>query len=223
MPDDRTLAFASAKEGTYSIYRRPVDGSAPDEPLISGEWPFYPFSASAGGKLAFVAVNPKTLQDIHVVTADRKESSTAFLETQFREGAPAFSPDGKWIAYVSDESGRFEIYVRPYPGPGEKWPISSGGGNEPMWRPDGRQLFYRVGDAMMAVDVQLAPTFSAGKPKKLFDGPYERSNALWANYDASPDGQHLLMVRRETPPSSVTRINVVLNWLDDLKQKLPVP
>ena len=66
-------------------------------------------------------------------------------------------------------------------------------------------------------------TFTAGKPKKLFDGPYERSNALWANYDASPDGQHLLMVRRETPPSSVTRINVVLNWLDDLKQKLPVP
>jgi serine/threonine-protein kinase len=223
MNNDRTLAFASAKEGPYSIYRRPVDGSVPDEPLIAGEWPFYPFSASAGGKLAFVVVNPKTLQDIHVVTADRKEAPTPFLATQFREGAPAFSPDGRWIAYVSDESGRFEIYVRPYPGPGEKWPISNGGGNEPMWRPDGRQLFYRVGDAMMAVDVQMAPTFSAGKPKKLFDGPYERSNALWANYDASPDGQHLLMVRRETPPSPVTRINVVLNWLDDLKQKLPVP
>jgi Tol biopolymer transport system component len=91
-------------------------------------------SWSPDGKvLAFVSINPTTLQDIRVLSVDQKGASKPFPETQFREGAPAFSPDGKWIAYVSDESGRFEIYVRPFPGPGEKWPISLEGGNEPVW------------------------------------------------------------------------------------------
>ncbi len=223
MPDGRRLAFASAKQGSYGIYWRPVDGSAPDEQLLIDEWPDYPFSASPDGRIVYVAVNPKTLQDIRVTNVDRKGTSTPFLETQFREGGPAFSPDGKAIVYVSDESGRFEIYVRPYPGPGEKLPISTGGGNEPVWRRDGRQLFYRAGDAVMVVDIQTSPMLSAGKPKKLFEKSYERSNALWANYDVAPDGQHLLMVRRDVPSTPVTRINVVLNWLDELKQKLPMP
>jgi Tol biopolymer transport system component len=221
-PDGRRLTLASAKEGSYSIYWRPVDGSAPDERLLSGDRPNYPFSWSPDGKvLAFVSVNPTTLQDIRVLRVDQKGGSTPFLETQFREGAPAFSPDGKWIAYVSDESGRFEIYARPFPGPGEKWPISLEGGNEPVWPRNGRELFYRAGDAMMAVEVQTTPAFSAGKPRKLFDKAYERSLALWANYDASPDGQRLLMVRQENASAPATHINVVLNWLEELKQKLP--
>jgi eukaryotic-like serine/threonine-protein kinase len=221
-PDGQRLTFASAKEGSYSIYWRPVDGSAPDERLLSGNWPNYPFSWSPDGKvLAFVSVNPTTLQDIRVLSVDQKGASNPLLETQFREGAPAFSPDGKWIAYVSDESGQFEIYVRPFPGPGEKWPISLEGGNEPVWPRNGRELFYRAGDTMMAVDVQTTPTFSAGKPRKLFERAYERSLALWANYDASPDGQRLLMVRQENATARATHINVVLNWLEELRQKLP--
>jgi hypothetical protein len=107
---------------------------------------------------------------------------------------------------VSDESGRFEIYVRPFPGPGEKWPISLEGGNEPVWPRNGRELFYRAGDTMMAVDVQTTPTFSAGKPRKLFERAYERSLALWANYDAPPDGQRLLMVRQENASARATHI-----------------
>jgi len=122
---------------------------------------------------------------------------------------------------VSDESGRFEIYVRPFPGPGEKWPISLEGGNEPVWPRNGRELFYRAGDTLMAVDVQTVPTFSAGKPRKLFDRAYERSIALWANYDASPDGQRLLMVRQENVSAPATHINVVLNWSEELKQRVP--
>ncbi len=90
-----------------------------------------------------------------------------------------------------------------------------------MWPRNGKQLFYRAGDSVMAVDIELTPLFSAGTPRKLFDGPYERSVALWANYDASPDGQRLLMVRRENPSAPATHINVVLNWLEELKQKLP--
>ncbi|HYM22159.1 MAG TPA: protein kinase, partial [Vicinamibacterales bacterium] len=221
-PDGRRLTLAASKEGSYEMYWRPVDGSRPDERLMSGAWPNYPFSWASDGKhLAFVSVNPATLQDIRVLDVDHKGSSMPFVETQFREGAPAFSPDGKWIAYVSDETGRFEIYARPFPGPGEKWPISLEGGNEPVWRRDGKQLFYRAGDALMAVDVQTSPAFSAGKPRKLFDKPYERSMALWPDYDVSPDNQRLLMVRRENPSPPATHINIVLNWLDELKQKLP--
>jgi len=223
-PDGRRLTLASAKEAesAYSIYWRPIDGSAPDEQLLSGNWPNYPFSWSPDGKhLAFVAVNPTTLQDILVLNMDQRSASTPFLETPFREGAPVFSPDGKWIAYVSDDSGRFEVYARPFPGPGEKWPISTEGGSEPVWPRGGKQMFYRAGDAMMVVDVELAPTFSAGRPRKLFDKPYERSIALWPNYDVSPDGRRLLMVHREAQAAPPTHINVVLNWLDELKEKLP--
>ena len=120
-PDGRRLTLASAKDGAYEIFWRPVDGSAPDERLLSGSWPNYPFSWSPDGKvLAFVSVNPTTFQDIRVLDVDRKDTSQPFLETQFREGGPAFSPDGRWIAYVSDESGHFEIYVRPFPGPDQR-------------------------------------------------------------------------------------------------------
>ena len=221
-PDGRRLTLASAKEGSYSIYWRPADGSAPDERLLSGSWPNYPFSWSPDGNtLAFVSVSPTTLQDIRVLRADRPGASTPFVETQFREGGPVFSPDGQWIAYVSDESGRFEIYVRPFPGPGEKWPISVEGGSEPVWPRHGRQLFYRAGDAMMAVDVETSPTFSAGKPHKLFDTPYERSIALWPNFDASADGQRLLMVKRGNPSPAASHINVVLNWADELTARVP--
>ena len=220
-PDGRRLTLAAAKGGSYEIYWRPIDGSQPDELLLSGKWPYYPFSWSRDGKtLAYVSVSPTTLQDLYTLDVDKKEARP-FLETPFREGAPAFSPDGQWIAYVSDESGRFEIYVRRFPGPGEKWPISTEGGNEPVWRRDGRQLFYRAGDTMMVVDIQSTPSFSAGRPRKLFDRVYERSIALWPNYDAAPDGERLLMVRRGSQPPPATHVNVVLNWLDELRQRLP--
>ena len=221
-PDGQRLTLASAKEGSYNIYWRPADGSAPDELLLSGSWPNYPFSWSPDGrKLAYVSVNPTTLQDIRVLSVDERGASTPFVETQFREGGPAFSPDGKWIAYVSDESGRFEIYVRPFPGPGEKWPISVEGGNEVVWPRNSRQLFYRAGDAIMAVDIETKPAFSAGKPRKLFDTAYQRSRAMWSNFDASPDGQRLLMVKPENPSPAASHINVVLNWLEELKARVP--
>ena len=103
--------------------------------------------------------------------SDRK--AQPFLRTPFNEAAPRFSPDGRWLAYISDESGRYEIYVQPYPGPGGKWQISTEGGTEPVWNPNGRELFYRNGDKMMAVDIATQPGFSAGKPRMLFEGQYE--------------------------------------------------
>jgi eukaryotic-like serine/threonine-protein kinase len=145
-----------------------------------------------------------------------------FLQTPFNEGAARFSPDGRWLAYVSDESGGFEIYVQPYPGPGGKWQISTGGGSEPVWNPNGRELFYRSGDKMMAVDITTQLSFAAGKPRMLFDGHYEPPPFPIANYDVSPDGQRFLMLKPSEQEAAPTQINVVLNWFEELKRRVPV-
>ncbi len=112
------------------------------------------------------------------------------------DGGPQLSPDGHWLAYASDESGRGrEIYVRAFPGPGGPWQVSDGGGNEPQWNPRGGELFYRTGSRMMAVPVDTTAGFSAGKPHELFRGDYlpSWSGYVRANYDVSPDGQRFLM------------------------------
>jgi Tol biopolymer transport system component len=165
---------------------------------------------------------PSTGRDILMLrVGDRKED--LFLGTPFNEGAAQFSPDGRWLAYVSNESGRYEIYVQPYPGPGGKLQISTDGGGEPMWNPNGRELFYRSGDKMMAVDITTQPSFSAGKPKVLFAGQYQPSpNPVPnVNYDVSPDGQRFLMLKPGGQDQAATQINVVLNWFEELKQKVP--
>jgi len=125
------------------------------------------------------------------------------------------------MAYASDESGRFEIYVRPYPGPGGKWQLSTEGGTEPVWNPSGRELFYRSGNKMMAVDVTTQPPFSAGKPKTLFEGPYVLTPRRFPNYDVSEDGQQFLMLKSNEQSQAPAQINVVLNWFEELKQKVP--
>jgi serine/threonine-protein kinase len=119
------------------------------------------------------------------------------------------------MAYVTDESGRPEVYVRAFPGQGERWTISTQGGNEPVWSRDGKQLFYRAGESIMAVAVKTSPTFAAGAPQRLFDGPYERSTNFWCNYDASPDGSRFLMVKRVNRTPLPRQINVIVNGLPD--------
>jgi eukaryotic-like serine/threonine-protein kinase len=137
------------------------------------------------------------------------------------ETAPRFSADGRWIAYTSPESGRNEIYVRPFPGPGGKWQISTDGGTEPVWNPKGRELFYRNGKKMMAVEFDAEQTFSAGKPKELFEGPFVLTPRSFPDYDVSPDGQRFLMVKPADSEQTASQINVVVNWVEELKQKVP--
>jgi Tol biopolymer transport system component len=159
--------------------------------------------------------------DISVLQVSSREIQT-FLQTPFDEGAPVFSPDGRWLAYSSDESGRREVYVQPYPGPGGKWTISAEGGSEPVWNRNGRELFYRSGDRMMAVEIVTQPSFSAGRPKLLFEGRYLPSTVQTANYTVSPDGQRFLMVKpRAADESAPTQINIVLNWFEELKRRVP--
>src|SRR5579864_272487 len=221
-PDGKRIAFGSNKEGPANLFWQLADGSGGLERLATTEYDHYPMSWSPDGQLlAFVEINPTTGYDIWVLRlGDHK--AQPFLRTPFNEGAPRFSPDGRWLAYVSDESGRYEIYVQPYPGPGGKWQISAEGATEPMWNPNGRELFYRNGDKMMAVDIATQPSFSAGKPKVLFEGPYQLLGVANPNYDVSPDGQRFLMLKpSEQAEAAPTQINVVLNWFEELKQKVP--
>jgi Tol biopolymer transport system component len=145
------------------------------------------------------------------------------------EAGARFSPDGRWLAYTSNESGRLEVYVQPFPGPGGKWQISTEGGTEPVWNPNGRELFYRDAEnKMMAVDVSQsrdsnrAVSLSAGRPRMLFEGPYEPSTTNVANYDVSPDGRRFLMLKAvEQQGQAATEIHVVLNWFEELKRRVP--
>src|SRR5579863_2520928 len=221
-PDGKRVVFNSNKEGGTNIFWQLADGSGGLERLTISEYLQAPMSWSPDGQLlAFHEVNPTTQRDIWVLRlGDRK--AQPFLRTRFDEAAPRFSPDGRWLAYISNESGRYEVYVQPYPGPGGKWQISTEGGTEPAWNPNGRELFYRSGDKMMAVDITTQPSFSAGKPRMLFEGPYQPTPVTTPNFDVSPDGQRFLMLKPSgSAEAAPTQINVVLNWFEELKQKVP--
>ena len=237
-PDGKRIAFISNKEGPLNIFWQLADGSGGLERLTNSEYIHVPSSWSPDGQLlAFIEVNPVTQRDIWVlrmgdhspgsgqvpsVGSGQVRKPEPFLRTPFNETSPRFSPDGRWLAYYSNESGRYEIYVQPYPGPGGKWQISTEGGTEPVWNPNGRELFYRSGDKMMAVDIATQPGFTAGKPRMLFEGRYETAPFPIANYDVSPDGQRFLMLKAsETGGAAPTQINVVLNWFEELKRKVP--
>jgi serine/threonine-protein kinase len=223
-PDGKRIAFESNKEGPANVFWQLADGSGGLERLTTSDYVQGPSSWSPDGQLlAFVEVNPTTGRDIWVLRmSDRK--AQPFLQTPFNESSPRFSPDGHLLAYVSDESGQFEIYVQPYPGPGGKWQISTDGGAEPVWNPNGRELFYRSGDKMMAVGIATQPSFVAGKPRMLFQGPYVRNtppNTI-PFYDVSPDGQRFLMLKPSDQAAAPTQIDVVLNWFEELKRRVPV-
>ena len=153
----------------------------------------------------------------------RDGEASVFLGTEFNERGSQLSPDGRWVAYVSDESGGEQIYVQPFPQGGEVIPISVDGGVEPVWSRDGTELFFRAGNRMMVVDVELGARFRAGRPKVLFEGGYDLDpfRTGRANYDVSADGQFLMVRRREMV--STARLTIVLNWFQELTERVPVP
>lgn len=150
-----------------------------------------------------------TIEEITV--ADTRRSAGRYAAPQ--------SPDGDHFAYVPDEEGSTEVYVRPYPDAGSRVRISTDGGTEPVWRRDGRELFYRSHDRMMSVSTQTAPSFRAGEPETLFEQPFQLDQWGKANYDVSLDGERFLMVR--TTPSTTTCLPVIVNWFDELKRLVP--
>jgi hypothetical protein len=139
-----------------------------------------------------------------------------FAATKFIEQFAAFSPDGHWLAHTSNESGREEVYVQAYPGPGAKFQMSIEGGSRPVWSRDGRQLFYRIDNKIMGVDIELKPVFHAGNPKLRFEGKYRPAGH---DYDVSPDGRRAVMIRDHEPKAAPTEIRVVQNWFEELKRR----
>jgi len=217
--DGKRIVFKGDKN---RLFWQPADGSGAAEDLISGDLSTnnLPGSWSPDGQQLVLTEDRATRKIWIMPLKDRKP--LLFDDSPLYETAPRFSPDGRWIAYSSTESGRPEIYVRPYPGPGGKWQISTEGGTEPVWNPKGRELFYRNAQKMMTVDYSAQPTFSASKPKMLFEGSYVSTPRSFPDYDVSPDGQRFLMLRpAEEAQAAPTQINVVLNWFEELKQKVP--
>jgi dipeptidyl aminopeptidase/acylaminoacyl peptidase len=216
-PDGKRIAFGSDRAGTRNLFWQPSDGSGGGERLttsgntqVAGSW------SPDGQALAFEEATPNAGFDLWVLRLDDRKAQP-FLQTRFNEIAPTFSPDGRWLAYASDESGRYEIYVQPYPGPGGKLQVSTEGGTEPVWARNG-ELFYRNGAKMMVVETTTRPRFSAGNPKVLFEGPYATYQSV-PNYDVTADGQRFLMTKGGEEARA--EINVVLNWFEELKQKVP--
>jgi len=224
--DGTRVVFESLPQGgKFNLYWRPSDGSSPEEILATNEYGFSAPSVSPDGKwLAYHEVNPKTNRNILVLPLDGERKPKPLLHEPYGESAPAFSPDGRWLAYVSDESGQIEVYVRPFPSLDGKWRISMEGGTAPRWNPNGRELFYRIGNKMMAVEVTTQPSFTPAKPKVVFEGTYEPDpGGGRPNYDVSPDGQRFLMMKpAEQQAVALTQINVVLNWFAELKRRVPV-
>ena len=200
-----------------------ADGSGAPERLTPGEIYQWPGSWSPDGQLlAFSRSGPTTGSDIWVLNLKGERKPQPFLQTPANESGGMFSPDGRWLAYESDESARWEVYVQPFPGPGGKVQISTEGGVEPVWARNGRELFYRNGDKMMVAAVETKPTFAAAKPKLLFERHYEASTPpVLANYDVSLDGQRFLMIKAGEQESSATQLHVVLNWSDELSRLAP--
>jgi serine/threonine protein kinase/Tol biopolymer transport system component len=226
-PDGKRIVFNSTRTGHPAIplLWRPADGGSPAELFTEGKNHQQPKSWSADGKVMAITegLDPETGIDIFIVKIDGDRKPEPFLNSRFNEVQPLFSPDGRWIAYVTDESGRDEVYVRPYPGPGDLIPISTDGGMEPVWSPDGKVLYYRdaSGNKMMAVSFITEPELRVGEPRLLFEGKYYGGAPWGRNYDISPDGARFIMITDESQSEKPTQINLILNWAEELKRLAP--
>jgi serine/threonine-protein kinase len=235
-PNGKRIVFRSgAAGGEDNLYWRAADGTGDVERLTTSVRNQTPGSWSPDGTtLAFVEEGDTTGTgffqfDIWALSiGDRK--TRALIHTAANEMTPEFSPDGRWLAYVSNESGREEVYVQPYPGPGERHLISTNGGEQPAWSPNGRELFYvqsglnsgSSARTMMSVKVATAPAFQAGTPEPMFENTDLRSN--WGrSYDVAPDGQRFLLPLSLEAPSNLAPAQMIFvqHWLEELKRLVP--
>ena len=217
-PDGVSIVFASGRDGALNLYRKAVIGAADESPLLSSDRNKVPNDWSRDGRfLLYRVTGDESRYDLYALSMEGEHTSFGVATTDFDERDAQFSPDGKWVAYQSNESGRFEIYVQPFPGPGGKTLVSAGGGAQVRWNPDGRELFYVSLDGrLMAVPIELGSdgqSVSPGAPVPLFAallrGGAEQVVEV-AQYAVSQDGQRFLMNTDATASSS--SITVVLNW-----------
>jgi Tol biopolymer transport system component len=222
-PNGDRITFISTRSGATSIYQKPSNGVSPEEPLVtSAELKYNPQWSPDGQSIIYSQLNPKTNGDLYLLSLSGEKKSTSLLQTNFVEGHARFSPNGRWIAYISNETGQFEVYVESFPATGAKLAISIRGGSQPQWRADGRELYYYAPDRkLMAVDVNGdGPTFKVGEARPLFE---IRVNAIDQSfpgngyYTPTHDGKRFLVSSAPEAPAR-QQINVIVNWTADLKK-----
>jgi Tol biopolymer transport system component len=219
-PDGSRIVFASDRQGPRYLYQRSATGAGKEELLLKTDFNTYADDWSPDGRFIVYMVNdPKTKVDMWVLPLFGDQKPFPFLQTEANERGARFSSDGRWIAYVSDESGISQVYVQSFPATGGKWQVSTNGGYHLAWRRDGKELFYVSRDKKMtAVDVKgEGPTFEVGAPKSLFDLRVPSFNNAQAQFAVTADGQEFLIANTFGENSSLP-ITVVMNWTADLKR-----
>lgn len=222
MPDGRRVAFLSARAEETAIYAKRADGSGSAEHLVSN--PDYPFpeAITTDGRTMIYSPAATLSSSVFAATIGSDEEHRVLLDGKFLEHNVRLSPDDKWISYESTETGQFEIYVQSYPDGTAKWQVSTGGGKAAIWNPNGKELFYWGADQLMAVDIELEPSFSFGIPKPLFKMPSKISGDLYTvPYDVAPDGQRFLIIKEGGKAAWATELIVVENWFEELKRLVP--
>ncbi len=224
-PDGKRVVFASNSSGTWNLYQKPASGATGEELLLKSSENQFPTDLSRDGRFVlYNSVDPKTGYDIWVLPLQGDREPFPFLRTQFNEADAHFSPDGHWVAYTSDESGRNEVYVRPFSpdrgavdasGGGAKWQMSyGGGGGDPRWSADGKKLYFLNNSAVMEANVTTSPTFQAGTPKRLFEAPQQPGEGAG---DYTVDGKRFLFLA-PAGKAAQAPFTVVLNWQAALKR-----
>jgi eukaryotic-like serine/threonine-protein kinase len=213
-PDGSRIVFSVPRHAPPFLHQKAVSGGEREVLLPSNGTMHVASAWSPDGRfILYGERNPDTNWDLWVLPLDGERKPLPFLRTRFREGFATFSPDGRWVAFVSDESGRLEVYVQPFQRPGEKHRASTAGGSLPRWRRDGKELFYVSPDnQLMAVPVQLGASFESGTPKALFS--IEASQGVEISYDVAADGQRFII--NSPIPGTAAPPTVVLNWVAEL-------
>jgi Tol biopolymer transport system component len=218
-PDGRRVLFRTDRDGPTSLWWQTVDGSAPAERLTPKDMkePALEGVLTPDGKTVVFRIDtPNRLRDILSVPISGDKTITSVLATDADELSPRISPDGKWMAYVSAESGQDEVYVRPFPGAGGRTLVSQNGGREPLWSRDGRTIFYSSAGVYVAAGVALSPTPAVTHRDTVATGAY----ASWRFhplYDIAPDGKHLLVLESSQKDVPVT---IILNWASGFLSRL---
>jgi Tol biopolymer transport system component len=219
-PKGDRVAYSLQVGRASNIFWMAVDKSSPPECLLKSDRTQYPGSFSPGAdSLAFTEVDPRTRSDIWILPIRKERKPWLFLGTAADEAQPKISPDGKWLAYVSGKSGRNEVYIQPFPNRGSQQKVSSDGGDFPVWARDGKVLFYRIGNKMMAVAID-AQSGKPGASQMVFERDYKQGRSF-AWYDVAGDGR-FLVIGESQPQVRLTQINIILNWFEDLKRQVPI-